>query len=147
MFLIGICFDSNCIMKVSFAHLKLPLQKSKKLNFICCALSSEIVDERILLQMLWERWDLDDTGRAEIPLTDDYKNAYSTGMAVDLTSTTEVSLGKIISGYLVYWCSRSASERSGCFAIYFLSYLRSAVKSLLSCMICVFTRQDLQNLL
>ena len=119
MFLIGICFDSNCIMKVSFTHLKLPLQESKKLNFICCALRAEIVDERILLQMLWERWDLDDTGRAEIPLTDDYKNAYPTGMAVDLTSTTEVSLGKIISGHLVYWCSCSTSERSGCFAIYF----------------------------
>ncbi|XP_053380901.1 nuclear pore complex protein Nup214-like isoform X2 [Mercenaria mercenaria] len=40
-----------------------------------------------------ERWNLDDSARAECPLTDDYADTYPMGFAVDFSSQTPIPLG------------------------------------------------------
>ena len=42
---------------------------------------------------VWERWNLEDTGRAEVPLTDDYVDTFPSGMAVDFTSQLQIPMG------------------------------------------------------
>jgi len=41
----------------------------------------------------WERWSLDDSARAECPLTDDYVDTFPMGVAVDFSSQDRIPLG------------------------------------------------------
>ena len=41
----------------------------------------------------WERWSLDDSARAECPLTNDYVDTFPMGVAVDFSSQDRIPLG------------------------------------------------------
>ena len=45
-------------------------------------------------QTTWEHWNLDDSARAECPLTDDYVDTFPMGVTVDFTSQTPIPRGK-----------------------------------------------------
>ena len=44
----------------------------------------------------WAKWELEDTGRAEMPLNDNNEDTFVAGAALDFTSTEEVTLRKMI---------------------------------------------------
>ena len=48
-----------------------------------------------LFQNVWERWSLEDSARAELPLTEDHDETYPAGIAVDFTSRLPIQLGKL----------------------------------------------------
>ena len=41
----------------------------------------------------WQRWTLDDSSRAEMPMTNDFQETFPVGMALDVTSQTPIALG------------------------------------------------------
>ena len=50
----------------------------------------------------WEKWELEDTGRAEMPLDQDNNETFAAGMALDLTSQTDVAISKMYLQRVVY---------------------------------------------
>lgn len=42
----------------------------------------------------WEKWELEDTGRVEMPLDQDNEETFAAGMALDLTSQQEVVISE-----------------------------------------------------
>jgi hypothetical protein len=47
-------------------------------------------------QALWERFNLDEAARAEVPLGVNYAETYPIGMTIDRTAQTEIPLGTSI---------------------------------------------------
>jgi hypothetical protein len=50
----------------------------------------------------WEIWSLEDSSRAEFPLTDDQENTYPMGLCIDLTSQYEIPIGKFFRKYIIF---------------------------------------------
>ena len=48
-------------------------------------------------QAVWERWNLDDSGRSELPLTENCEETYPVGATVDFTSQTPIPHGRFSS--------------------------------------------------
>ena len=51
----------------------------------------------------WEKWELEDTGRAEMPLDQDNNETFAAGMALDLTSQTDVAISKEYLQRVIYF--------------------------------------------
>lgn len=47
-------------------------------------------------QAMYERWDLDDAARAEMPMTEDYCETFPVGMAIDYTSQHPIPVGELV---------------------------------------------------
>ena len=59
------------------------------------ALEAAVLGKHQQQKSLWERWSLEDAGRAELPLTDDYDETMPSGMALSLTSQVNIPIGEM----------------------------------------------------
>lgn len=74
-------------------HLLPPLRSSRG---VLVSSSANAVDTAVFAQRNdgWEKWELEDTGRAELPLDQNNEDTFAAGMALDLTSQQEVVISE-----------------------------------------------------
>ncbi|KAI8518454.1 hypothetical protein Bbelb_044710 [Branchiostoma belcheri] len=91
-------FEEICFGGGEDRDLKYFLHHMDEWGLVVCA-SSRSMEAAVIGRSLddknvWELWNLDDAGRAELPLSTNHDETYPMGMAVDLTSTNPIPIGE-----------------------------------------------------
>ncbi|XP_078686877.1 uncharacterized protein LOC144919337 isoform X10 [Branchiostoma floridae x Branchiostoma belcheri] len=91
-------FEEICFGGGEDRDLKYFLHHMDEWGLVVCA-SSRSMEAAVIGRSLddknvWELWNLDDAGRAELPLSSNHDETYPMGMAVDLTSTNPIPIGE-----------------------------------------------------
>ncbi|XP_066294841.1 nuclear pore complex protein Nup214-like [Branchiostoma lanceolatum] len=90
-------FEEICFGGGEDRDLKYFLHHTDEWGLVVCASSrsmeAAVIGKSLDDKNVWELWNLDDAGRAELPLSTNHDETYPMGMAVDLTSTNQIPIG------------------------------------------------------